>query len=59
MNWLKQLFTRRRAYKDLSDEMQQHLEEKIEELVANGMSKKDAVPAARRQFGNLSSNGRG
>ncbi len=54
MNWLKQLFTRRRAYKDLSDEMQQHLEEKIEELVANGMSKKDAVPAARRQFGNLS-----
>jgi predicted permease len=54
MNWLKQLFTRRRAYKDLSDEMQQHLEEKIGELVANGMSKKDAVPAARRQFGNLS-----
>ena len=53
MNWLKQLFTRRRAYKDLSDEMQQHLEEKIGELVANGMSKKDAVPAARRQFGNV------
>src|SRR5580693_6839799 len=54
MNWLKQLFTRRRLYNDLSDEMQQHLEEKVEELIANGMSKKEATAAARREFGNLS-----
>ena len=54
MNWLKQLFSRRRLYNDLSDEMQQHLEEKIEELIAAGMSKKDATAAARREFGNLS-----
>ena len=54
MNWLKQLFSRRRLYHDLSDEMQQHLDEKIEDLVAGGMSRKEAAHAARRQFGNLS-----
>jgi putative ABC transport system permease protein len=54
MNWLKQLFSRRRLYNDLSVEMQQHLDEKIEELVATGMCRKDATAAARREFGNLS-----
>jgi putative ABC transport system permease protein len=53
MNWLKQLFSRRRLYNDLSEEMQQHLEEKIEELVATGLSKKEASAAARRAFGNV------
>ncbi len=52
MNWLKQLFSRRRLYYDLSEEMQQHLEEKIEELVASGLSRKEASAAARRAFGN-------
>ncbi len=53
MNWLKQMFSRRRLYNELSDEMQQHIDEKIEELVAAGMSKKEANAAARREFGNL------
>src|SRR5271169_1266077 len=53
MNWLKQLFTRRRAYDDLSNEMQGHLDEKIEELVAAGASRKEATAAARREFGNV------
>jgi predicted permease len=53
MNWLKQLFSRRRLYNDLSDEMHQHLDEKIEDLVAGGMSRKDAAYAARREFGNI------
>jgi predicted permease len=53
MNWLKQLFSRRRLYNDLSAEMQQHLEEKIEELVAVGMPRKEAASAARREFGNV------
>jgi len=53
MNWLKQLLSRRRLYNDLSDEMHQHLEEKIEELVATGMPRKEATAAARRQFGNV------
>jgi predicted permease len=53
MNWLKQLFSRHRFYNDLSAEIREHLEEKIEELVATGMSRKEAIAAARCQFGNL------
>ena len=53
MNWLKQLFSRRRLYNDLSEEIQAHLEEKIEELVAGGMPRKEATTAARREFGNV------
>ncbi len=53
MIWLQQLLSRRRLYNDLSDEMHQHLEEKIEELVASGMSRKEAGHAALREFGNI------
>jgi predicted permease len=53
MNWLKQWFSRRHLYNALSDELQQYLGEKIEELVAAGMSKRDATAAARRDFGNV------
>jgi predicted permease len=53
MNWIKQLLSRRRLYNDLSQEIQEHLEEKIDELVATGMSRKEATAAARREFGNV------
>ena len=53
MSWLKQLFSRRRIYNDLSEEIRSHLDEKIEELVATGISRKEATAAARREFGNL------
>ena len=53
MNWFKQLFSRRRLYNDLSAEIHEHLEEKIEELVASGMPRKEAAAAARREFGNV------
>ena len=53
MNWFKQLFSRRRLYDDLSEEIHEHLEEKIEELVASGMPRKEAAAAARREFGNV------
>jgi predicted permease len=53
MSWLKQLFSRRKLYNDLSEEIQEHLEEKIEELVAGGMSRKKAAYAAHREFGNV------
>src|ERR1700722_15691322 len=53
MNWLKQLFSRRSLYDDLSEEMRQHLEEKIEDLVAPGLSKKEAFAASRLAFGNV------
>src|SRR6516164_2952661 len=52
MNWIKQLLSRRRIYSDLSHEIQEHLAEKIEELVASGMSREEATYAARREFGN-------
>jgi predicted permease len=53
MNWVKQLFLRRRLYDDLSEEIREHLEEKIEELVAGGMLRKEATYTARREFGNV------
>jgi uncharacterized protein YoaH (UPF0181 family) len=52
MKWIKQLLLRRRLYSDLSAEIQEHLEEKIDELVASGMSREEATHAARREFGN-------
>jgi putative ABC transport system permease protein len=53
MNWLKQVFSRRQLDRDLSYEIRQHLEERMEELMANGMPRADALLAARREFGNV------
>src|SRR5271154_4322434 len=53
MQWLRQLFARRRIYDDLSEEIQQHLAEKIEALIAGGMSREDATRRAKREFGNV------
>src|SRR5258706_6183766 len=53
MRWLRQFFSRRRLYGDLSEEIRGHIEEKIEELVAGGMSREEAAAAARREFGNV------
>jgi len=52
MHWLQQLISRRRQYRDLSDEMAEHLQENVDELMSGGMSRPDAEAAARRQFGN-------
>jgi putative ABC transport system permease protein len=53
MNWLKGLFSRRQLHRDLSDEIREHLEERTEALIADGMSRDDAAVAARREFGNV------
>jgi len=53
VNWFKQLFSRRHLYDDLSREIQEHLEEKIEELVDSGIPRKEAAATARREFGNV------
>lgn len=52
MNWLRNLFRRKQMTADLSEELRQHLDEKIESFVAAGMPREDAVHAARRAFGN-------
>jgi|HubBroStandDraft_4_1064222.scaffolds.fasta_scaffold01538_3 predicted permease len=53
MKWIKPWFSRRRMFGELSDEIRAHLEEKIEELLRSGMSRKEAEAAARREFGNV------
>src|SRR5277367_5892455 len=53
MKSIKQLFSRRHPYDDLSGEIRTHLEEKVDALVAGGMSSKEAEYAARREFGNV------
>jgi putative ABC transport system permease protein len=53
MNWLRQIFSRRRRYDDISLSIQEHLEEKIDELMEEGMSHELAERTARREFGNL------
>ena len=50
---MKQLFLRQRIYHDLSEEIREHLEEKIAELVESGMPAKEAERTARREFGNV------
>jgi uncharacterized protein YoaH (UPF0181 family) len=52
MNWFTKLFSRSR-YDDISAEIREHLDEKVEELVASGMSRPEAIATARRQFGNV------
>jgi len=53
MSWLTQLFSRRRLYRDLSEEIQAHLDERVEELLADGLSREEATHTARREFGNV------
>ena len=52
MNWMASIFNRRRLYDELSEEMRLHLEERAEEFMHEGMSRKEAAQAARRAFGN-------
>ena len=39
MEWLRRLLFRRRRYQDLSVSIQEHLEEKTDELMEEGMKK--------------------
>ena len=53
MSWLGDLLRRRRIEDDLAAEIQAHLEERVEDLVAQGLSRESARLAARREFGNV------
>ena len=53
MSLRDRLFRRRRLYDDLHDEIQAHLEQKVEALIAAGLSPYEARSAARRAFGNV------
>ena len=52
MGWLRQLFTRRHRYDELSASIHEHLDEKIADLTDRGMTRKEAEQTARREFGN-------
>jgi predicted permease len=52
MNWIPQMFRRRKFYADLSEEIRLHIEERTEQLVREGMSAEEAAQAAKRAFGN-------
>ena len=53
MNWIRDLFARRALERDLADEIRQHLHEKIDDLMLQGMSRDEATRLARREFGNV------
>jgi putative ABC transport system permease protein len=57
MNWLKRMLrlipARHRRYDDLAFSIDEHLREKIEELMDDGMSREQAQKVARREFGNV------
>lgn len=52
--WRRYLrFFRRNPIADVDDELQFHFEQRVEEYRAAGMSRDDAIAAARRQFGDV------
>jgi predicted permease len=53
MSLLDRLFRRRQVYESLSEEIRSHLDERIDALMAQGMSRGEATAAARRAFGNV------
>jgi len=53
MNWLQQLFSRRRRYDELSESIREHLDEKIADLMDRGMTQEQAEQTACREFGNV------
>ena len=44
---------RRSSDADIAEEIREHIDEAVEDLVARGMSRADAEAAARRRFGNV------
>lgn len=53
MNCFRRLFSRRRINSDLSAEIEEHLNARIDELVASGSSRAEATCTARCEFGNV------
>src|SRR5580692_8861963 len=51
MDWIRQIFGRRKIYNDLSEEIRLHMEERTEQLMREGMSPKEAERQARVAFG--------
>src|SRR5512146_3085484 len=53
MNRLRRLCRRNQLCGEVSAEIESHLEEQVDDLVAGGISREDAIYTARRKFGNV------
>jgi predicted permease len=53
MTWIRDLFARRARERDLAEEIRQHLDEKTDDLMLQGISRDEARRLARREFGNV------
>jgi predicted permease len=53
MQGLSKLFSRDRRYNDISVSIQEHIQERAEELIDEGMPRLQAEQTARREFGNV------
>ncbi len=52
MNLFRRIFARGRIYDELSESIQEHLNERIEDLMEEGVTREQATQRARREFGN-------
>ena len=50
MNWMPNIFRRRKLFDELSEEMRLHIEERAEQLMGEGMSPKEAERQARHRL---------
>lgn len=53
MHGLSRLFSRHRRYDDISVSIREHIQERAEELMDEGMPREQAEQTARREFGNV------
>ena len=53
MSPFSRFFFRNRRYDDISVSIQEHLDERVDELMEEGMSRDEAEQTARRDFGNV------
>lgn len=53
MNWLRQLFSRRRHFDELSESIREHIDEMITVLTDSGVPREEAERRAYREFGNV------
>jgi predicted permease len=53
LSWFSRFFSRNRRYNDISVSIQEHLDERVDELMEEGMLRDQAERTARRDFGNV------
>lgn len=52
MKWFNRVISRRHRYSDVAESIREHLDEMVEDLMEQGMSKEEAIRASHRKFGN-------